>query len=79
MINSIYDNDISYTVGKDNVANIEFMEELQTDKTTFYKITYEDDAILFVGLLDHSVDKCKCTDDAYCDLHFEKIERNGWF
>lgn len=54
-INRIYSDTSDYEVGKDEIAAIELTYHGSKD-TTIYKVTYEDESILFVGLLEHGVE-----------------------
>lgn len=53
-INRIYNDGDSWMVGKEGISQIELTAH-GSEKTTIYKVTYEDASILFVGLLEHEV------------------------
>lgn len=53
-INRIYDENDSYEVGQDDISKINLTDH-GNKNTTIYKVTYEDDTFLFVGLIEHEV------------------------
>lgn len=55
IIQRIYNNENSYEVRKDGVKKIE-LTEYGNDKTTIYLVTYKDESVLYVGLLEHEVE-----------------------
>jgi len=57
MITKVYDDLVSYEVGKDNVVSIE-PSDMGSDKVNMYKITFENGEYLFLGLKEHEVIKC---------------------
>lgn len=62
-INRIYDELSDYKVGVEDVSDIELTEHGGGD-TTIYKVTYKDESVLYVGLLEHRVDQWDLGDQA---------------
>lgn len=56
VINRIYNDRDDYEVGKEDVSKIELTDQ-GNEKITMYKVTYEDESFLFVGLLEHSIEE----------------------
>ena len=56
LITCVSDNLTRIEVGKDNVKSIELTVH-GNEKTTIYKITYENGEYLFLGLLEHEVER----------------------
>ncbi len=63
-IDRIYSDTSDYEVGKDEIAAIELTYHGSKD-TTIYKVTYENESILFVGLLEHEVERTEESDDYF--------------
>lgn len=63
-INRIYSDTSDYKVGEDEIAAIELTYHGSKD-TTIYKVTYEDESILFVGVLEHEVERTEESDDYF--------------
>lgn len=55
-INRIYNDRECYQVGRDEVSRIEKTNH-GDEKRSIYKVVYEDDSFLFVGLLEHNVEE----------------------
>lgn len=56
VIKRIYNDSDSYEVYEDNISKIELTNN-GDKKTTIYKVTYDNDSILFVGLLEHEIEQ----------------------
>ena len=54
MITKVYDDLVSFEVGKDEVVSIEPSNQ-GSKNVTMYKITYENGEHLFLGLKEHEV------------------------
>lgn len=57
-INRIYSDRDAYEVGEGNVSEIKLTNHGDR-KTTIYKVVYEDESLLFVGLLEHEVERAE--------------------
>lgn len=55
-IHRIFNDRDCYQVGMDDVSKIEITNHSE-DKKSIYKVTYTDSSILFVGFLNHKVEK----------------------
>lgn len=62
-IKSIYNDNSRYEVFEDDIAKIELTNN-GDGKTTIYKVAYEDDSVLFVGLLKHEIEEVEPTEQA---------------